>query len=136
MRTHIWTPEPLDVPEEEKNDKGETIYKEDGVTPKIKVVKKDSPFKGIVIFKIPKYTERLEYIKECKIGKDEDPDAKRMVEIAIERITKVELTRIDDGMEFKTIEDLQYDKDGGSVLSSIANDIMGGVRLGENLIPD
>jgi len=137
MRTHIWKPGEVDTPEEVKDEKGDTVYEEDGVTPKIKVIKKPSPFKGIVIFNIPKYTERLGYIKDCNIGKEgADTDQQKMIEIAMKRITKVELTRIDDGMKFSSTEELEYDKDGGNVLSLIANDIMSGVRLGENLIPD
>lgn len=137
MRTHIWKPEEIDSPEEVKDNDGNTVYEEDGLTPKIKMIKKDSPFKGIVIFKICKYTERLKYMKECNLGVEgKDADQVKMVELALENITKVELTRIDDGMKFTTTEELEHDKEGSSVLSLIANDILTGVRLGENLIPD
>ena len=137
MRTHIWKPEEIDSPEEVKDNDGNSVYEEDGITPKIKMIKKPSPFKGIIIFEICKYTERLKMMKECNIGVEKkDTDTVKMVEIALKKITKVELTRIDDGKEFKTTEELEFDKEGSAVLMQIANDVLTGVRLGENLIPD
>ena len=47
----------------------------------------------------------------------------------------IELIRTEDNKVFQSTDDLEYDKDGADVLGSIANDIVTGIRLGENLNP-
>lgn len=137
MRTYNWKPEKIKSPEQEKDENGKDVFEEDGITPKLKIIDKESPFEGIVILKVPKYTERLKFMRQCGIGvKDGEIDQLKMVEIGIEHITKVQLTRKENGQVFETTDDLQYDKDGSDVLNSIANDIVSGVRLGEGLNPN
>ena len=136
MRTHNWKPGKVSVAEQAKDENGKDIFEEDGMTPKMEVIEKDSPFEGIVILKVPKYTERLKYMRECGIGKkDSEIDQLKLIKIGIDHITKVELIRKEDKHVFKSVDDLEYDKDGADVLSSIANDIVSGIRLGENLSP-
>ncbi|GAH17770.1 unnamed protein product, partial [marine sediment metagenome] len=121
MKTHKWElPEKIKTVEMKKAGeeyKGETL-KEDRV---IKDEKKN-PFTGSIIIEVPKYTQRLQYLKECnfKTNKAGEVDQSggtydsiiKMIDIAKKHMTKVEVMRVEDGLLFESIEDLEYDKEG------------------------
>lgn len=116
MKEYIWKPKP----------------REDG----------DHPFEGHVLIQVPKYRERLCIIKELNFQVSEDGQAKvnpsqldsagKLIEVAEKHVKEIDLVRKDDQMEFKTFEDLEYDKDGSEVINEIANSILEGVRLEKN----
>ena len=72
MLTHNWKPGKVKIAEQEKDSDGKDVFEEDGITPKMEIIEKDSPFTGIVILKVPKYTERLGFMRQCGIGKKDD----------------------------------------------------------------
>lgn len=133
VRTHKWTPGKVNSVDQKKDADGKLVYEDDGITPVFDVTEVDSPFTGSVTYKIPKYTERLKFMKDCKIGvKDESPDTEKMVNLAIQHITIVDLTHKETETKITCVDDLEYIKEGADVLNSIANELIQGVSLGKN----
>lgn len=126
-----WKPAKYKTVEAVENEKGEVETKE---------VEKDSPFDGFVDVKMPKYGERLKYSKDCNIGATKDGEidvannfdiAINLLEISRKHIGRVSLKRIEDGFEFTSVDQLEYDKEGSEVLSQIGAQILQGFRLGK-----
>jgi hypothetical protein len=98
-------------------------------------------FEGHVVFNIPKYTERLKYIKQCgfKTGDDgqivvslEDTDSLvAMVEIAEKHVVEVNLTHKATGKVFQSMEALQYDNVCDALLSELSGKVLSGFSLGK-----
>jgi len=133
VREFIWIPGKVSKPEEVKDDDGITILDEDG-GPKTKMVEEDSPFEGQIVISIPKYTQRLKYMKEMNFGgKDSNQTEimERLVALAIKHIKKVDLSFIETGEKLESVDDLEYCKEGADALNSIANKILEGVSLGK-----
>lgn len=132
MRTHNWKPGKVTKVDQVKDDEGNFILDDDG-TPKMKTSEVDSPFSGIVIINVPKYTERLKLQKKCNLAaKEGSIDQAALAKIGLEHITKVELVHIKSEKAITDKEELEYSKEGADVILSIANDVLGGISLGEN----
>jgi len=139
MKIIDWKPGKVDVSDPVLDKDGNPVLDSDG-SPKIKITKKDSPFKGIVQLKMPKYLERMKLMKKCNFntsnGKDEKTDGldsmEKLIQISLDHIHSVKLIRIDDEREFNCIDDLEYDVEGSSLLNEIGQKIIGGARLGKN----
>ena len=136
MKTYKWNaPKKINVPEVLKaGDMFEGKKLKENKTTEKEI---DNPFKGSVIIQVPKYTERLGYIKECNFNPDDGASSStyesmiKMVGIAKKHITKVELLRISDEQIFSSVDDLEYDKEGSDVLNTIATLVLEGVKLGK-----
>jgi len=128
MKTYVWTaPEKITTVKMDKDENGEVIQKQE---------EKDNPFEGTVILKVPKYTERLQFMKTCNFGSKVEDGVNydsmiEMIKIAKDHITKVELKRKEDGQEFTTVDDLEYDSEGSEILNELGTKILGGVKLGK-----
>jgi hypothetical protein len=100
-------------------------------------------FDGSIILKAPSYVERIKYFKDLNLLDKQVLDADTMVkgdrlvnmiEIAKKHIINVDLKRKDDGIEFKSVNDLEYDTDGGDILVQVCSYLLEGARLGKNLV--
>lgn len=107
-----------------------------------KVEKIEPLFEGEIKIRAPKYTERVGYLKQAVLSTENNElnvtamnadRIERMVEIAKRHIEEVNIVRIEDGYEFKSVDDLEYDTDGGNLLVQVASSVMEGVRLGKGL---
>ena len=134
MYTFEWKPKQLTVPVLDENG---AVVMEDG---KIKTESKSSPFDGVIKVKPLKHQDRLKLVKEYegKIGPTGEIEKRSgtetmsmMMEIAVKQIESVDLKRLDDGFHITSVDFLEYDEDGASVLSDIGADILKGVRLGK-----
>ena len=94
---------------------------------------------GTVSLEMPSYLERIKLLKELNLkgsGKeveisDETWDmAAKMVEISQKYTNGVELSF--NGKEFRSLEDLEYYKEGVEVINEIAQTVINGVRLGND----
>ncbi len=105
--------------------------------------KDDKPvFSGEVVIQLPRYAERMMLLKSINFkasgdGKvdfagDQIDSLVRMIGIAEKHVLSVNVTRVEDGYEFKSIEDLEYDKDGSELINEIANVVISGVKMGKH----
>lgn len=134
MFTFEWKQDSITV--WERDEKGMLVADEAG---KIKTIEKPAVFDGHCVVKIPKHSERIAFSRGVKtkivngeLSEDSDPQltyAERLYEFAKSHIQEVKLVRKEDGLEFTSIEMLEYDKDGEAVLASIANMLIEGVKL-------
>lgn len=107
---------------------------------KFEEIDEEWPFTGEIVVKMTKATERLKLSKECRIevkdgevqSKDTTETAIKLIEIAKEKIKKVNLRRKDDGFVFNNVEDLEYDTEGAEILSTIGGKVLEGVKIGKN----
>lgn len=97
-------------------------------------------FEGTIKVKVPKHVERIKVIRDLntkieangelvKTGMD---SAEKLMEFAKSNIESVNLKRIEDGLEVKSIEWLEYDVDGAEILSDISQVLLAGVKLGKS----
>lgn len=135
MYTFEWKPKAKEVPK----------IKEDGsfeiVDGKPVIVSKEPVFSGYVKVKVPKHFDRINVIKSIrnKINSNGElveasnmESAEILMEFAKKQIDQVNLVRIDDSLEVKTVEWLEYDIDGAEVLSDISTVLVQGVKLGKS----
>jgi hypothetical protein len=94
-------------------------------------------FEGFVRVRIPSHEERLRFVKAVSVqivngeavsmsGYDQGIE---IMAFAKKHIEAVALKRKDDGLELKSLDDLDHDLDGAEVLSDIGAEIAKGVRL-------
>lgn len=93
---------------------------------------------GEVKIRVPKYTERLRYVKECNFKLDGSGNAVlstdqldsviKMIEFASKHVVSVDLKHGEK--EFKTWEELECDPVCDSFISSFSGEILSGVSLG------
>lgn len=134
MSTHIYTWRPTKYKTFEAVESKETGKTE------TEEVEKESPFEGTIDIKIPKYSERLQYSKECNISVNDGEishanhfdAATKLLEIAKKHIGQIKLKRIDDGFEFTSADQMEYDREASEVLSQIGAKILEGFKLGKN----
>ena len=103
----------------------------------------ESAFEGEILLQAPKYVERIAYFKELALLSGKVLDAanteenaervSKMIDIARKHIVKVNLKRKDDGIVFSSIDDLEFDSDGGDILIQVCAYLLEGARLGKNL---
>lgn len=96
-------------------------------------------FSGQVVCDVPKHKERIDFLKimaltavgeEVKAsGADQ---ATALLDFASKHIKDVKLTRLEDGYGFQSLDELQADADGFSVLVQIGSKLSQGIRLGKN----
>lgn len=110
--------------------------KEDG---EIEVYSDPARFNGVVTVKIPKHQDRIRFLKELRtsIKDGEATEANlemsdKLLDYAKSHIEKVDLKRLDDGFEFNSVEQLEYDIHGADVLGDIASVLIQGVRLSKS----
>ncbi len=99
-------------------------------------------FEGEVVINLPKYSERLALLKSLNFKTSNDGKVEassdqidsmiKMIEIASKHVASVKVRRIDDGYEFNSIDELEYDKEGSELINEIANVIMSGVKMGKH----
>lgn len=116
---HVWKPEP--------------VTGEDG-----KVA--DSKLEGTVEVEVPKYIQRLKYLKDAnfKINSDgsvgNDVDnldlTIRAIELAEKHIKKVDLTVVETGEKIKSVEEMQYSPYCEQPLTEIGFLVINGPQLG------
>lgn len=112
----------------------------DGVISQVK-----AQIHGHVEIDVPKYTQRLKYIQECKFKLDEKGMIKvdmsgldsivKMIEFAKKHITNVDLTNSETGMKYTKFDDLEDDNSCDTILNDIGGVILSGVKLGKSLKP-
>lgn len=95
---------------------------------------------GEVIVDLPKYVQRLRYLKEAKfkinsdgsVGQDVDnlEMSIKAVELAEKHIESVNLKVIESGEELTTVDDLQYSPYGADVLTEIGFLVLNGPSVG------
>lgn len=136
MFTFEWKPKAVEAIAREES--GLPKVKEDG---KFETYMRPPVFSGSVILKVPSHVDRLKMSKAIttKIKPDgemvEDVElniTEKMFDFVKKHVQKVELVRIEDGMEFSSIEMLEYDKDGEDVFGSVERTLLEGVRLGKS----
>ena len=101
---------------------------------------KDSEIKGSVTLRMPTFDEKFSYIENCGFGLDEQGQIKagieqigairKMVELTKKHYEGVDL-KCDDGTEFKTFDEMQYDSRCDPILIEVAAQIMGGLKAGK-----
>lgn len=98
-------------------------------------------FVGKVKVKIPKHSERLQFLKQISLAVSNDGTVDRqhsvdlsekIIAYAVAHIESVDLTRSKDQMKFGNVDMLEYDVDGLDVLSDIGKMLMDGVRLSKS----
>lgn len=100
-----------------------------------------SPFSGIVKIEVPRYPQRLKYIKECNFAMDEKGQVKsgmdsidsiiKMLEIASKHVQEVNLKH-KDGAEFCTWDELQDNPMADGILNEVASAVINGPILGKS----
>jgi len=97
-------------------------------------------FEGSVTLKVPRHVDRIKVIRSLSTKIDESGElvksgmdsAEKLMDFAKAQIESVNLKRIDDGLEIKTVEWLEYDVDGAEILSEISNTLIQGIKLGKS----
>lgn len=95
---------------------------------------------GYVKIKLLSYLERAKLVKELNIKDLQQVEGAVDIDKGLDLIEKIhalakentiemDLVRIDDGLEFKSFDDLEYDIDGGKIIQEIAKSVIHGVRL-------
>jgi hypothetical protein len=102
----------------------------------------ESAVVGKVVFEVPKWTERMKYVKECKFtidsegnveaGADQIDSLIKMVELATPHIKTVDLKTKEGSSVFKSFDDLQSDPICDAVLVEIASAVINGAAVGKN----
>jgi hypothetical protein len=106
-------------------------------------VKVDSNgFKGSYTIEVPKFTQRLRYIKECNFKLDasgnlsvsiEESDAIiKMIEIASQHVKELNIEHVESGKKFDSMEQMEYDSDCDGILNEIGAKMLSGVQLGKS----
>jgi hypothetical protein len=107
----------------------------------VEVTKNIPPkFDGSVKVKVPKHVDRIKLIRSLNTTVDVSGElvktgmdsAEKLMDFAKSHIETVSLKRIEDGVEVKNVEWLEYDVDGAEVLSEISNVLLQGVKLGKS----
>lgn len=130
-----WVQKEKQVPE--LNDQGQAITLDDGT---IKTMMRAPIFSGVVKVKIPSHQERLKFVKAVSVqivngeavSMNSFEQGIEIMSFAKAHIESVDLKRISDGVELKSLEDLDHDVDGAEVLSDIGAEIAKGIRLKKN----
>lgn len=131
-----WKPSERQLPEIDSN--GVAIKNEDGSHKTYSVPPR---FDGMVKVRIPSNAERIKFMKSTALIANQDGQVIEtkgidqtiaFAEFAKSHIEKVELKRLEDGYEFKTLEELDFDVDGLEVLTDIGVKLSQGIRLGKN----
>ena len=96
-------------------------------------------FKGSAVIKIPKYKERLKLLKSvnlkfgenCEVILDGDQIgmAIKFAEIAEAHVKSIDISRGND--KFKSLEDLEYDPEGGALVSELGGLVVSGIKMGK-----
>lgn len=100
---------------------------------------KESGLKGYVEFRVPKFKERMDLIKQIGIKVDSNGEMDTSVDkldvvIKMEEVCKkyVKNVSLSTGKhKFENLEDLEVTEAYGTIVSEVANEIMSGVRLGK-----
>lgn len=123
-----WSPEDIEI-EIEKDGKlvKETIKTE---------------FEGKVSIEVPKYVQRMKYLKECnfkigegsqvQMGMESMDSIVKMIELAPKHVKNVSLSHMKSGDKFKKWEDLEEDYRCDQILNQIASVIVNGPQLGKD----
>jgi hypothetical protein len=132
MKLYKFEPKTIELQDEvtgqvKKDDKGEPV-------------RVPSPFTGHIMVEVPKYIERLQYIKDMKLSVGDSGEVKgdvgnidqaiKVVEIAKKHIKEVALTVVSTGQEVKSLEDLEYSFEGSQLMNEVANLVLSGIKLG------
>ncbi len=96
---------------------------------------------GSVTLKLPNYRDRLRLVKDLNFKVNEKGEVEygasmfeaqeKIIGVVETHVENVDLTRVEDGMEFKNIDDLGYDVDGTELINELAFSLINGVRLGK-----
>ncbi len=100
----------------------------------------DPKFEGFVEIDLPKYIQRLKYLKDANFKINEKGEVANSaggldttifaVELAEKHIKKVELKHVETGDEMKKVDDLQFHPEGGEILTEIGFLVLNGPALG------
>lgn len=102
-------------------------------------IPKTEIFDGEIVIKILNAVERIDLGLECNFQvknvqiefAESAKQAKKLIEIAMNQIVSVNVTRREDGVQFTSIDDLSYDDQGTSLLIEVGSACLNGVRLGK-----
>lgn len=101
-------------------------------------------FSGNVTMRMPNYDDRMGLVEDCgiDIGGSQDDDTSpqeirkhnvKLLRFAAKQLPKflqaVAIKRIDDGLEFKSLEDLNYDGDMANVITEMSMRLVGKFRV-------
>ena len=133
-----YKPEPRKLP----------VMEADGLSPKKdkdgNMILEEAPavYEGEVKVRGANAPQRMKYMREINVGLDSSGEisdldsisrTEKLFEIAGKHIEDVNLKRVDDGYEIKSFDELSYDSDCLGLVTSIANKILTGVKLGKEL---
>lgn len=103
---------------------------------------KQNNIHGTVDILVPKYTQRLKYIQDCKFKTDDAGNIKvdmssldsviKMVEISKKHVLNMDLLNEKSGRLYKNFDDLEDDAECDGVINEIAGLVLSGVKLGKN----
>lgn len=99
-------------------------------------------FDGTVTVAVPCYYERLELIKKVNFKSNEKGEVEnnnhyldsliKLAKLTKEFIKSVDLIRVEDGFRYSSVDDLDFDKEGNSLIEEIGHMILNGISLGKN----
>ena len=105
------------------------------------VYKCKKPFTGEVKIELPKYTQRLKYIKECNFrinadgeideGIDQVDSLIKMIEVAGQHIKSVKVKH-ESGIEVKSYEEMEDFTEFDSLVSELASFVLNGGQVGKS----
>lgn len=94
---------------------------------------------GTVKVRLPKYTERLQYLRDCQFKINGDGDIEidsgmidstiKMIQIAEKHVESVDLA-LESGKEIKSFEEMEYFPECEPVLQELGNLMLSGVQVG------
>lgn len=104
-------------------------------------------YKGTVTLRMLSYDERLDLYEAYgaetgEAGDDTGEDKKKgmrfmrwVAKRAKDRVAHLSITRLEDGFEFKTFDELNYDSDMASVITEISTRLIGKFQVGKRSTP-
>lgn len=131
---------PGDIESPVINPQGEIETNEDGT---IKMGKLPTPYQGKIVVRAPTQVERLQYSKDLSLSRSNDGEINeqdsrfdqsiKMVEIAKKHVVSVDLTKENGSVKVSSVEELEIDSDATVIFSSIATQVIKGVKLGNGV---
>lgn len=102
----------------------------------------EAKYSGHVMVRMPTLDERYEFFETVEFKKGQQgeviqgienvPAMRKMCKLAEPFFKEVAVKRVSDGFEFKSYEDLSYDKDASLMIQEIAGQIMNGFNVVKN----
>jgi len=104
----------------------------------------DSNVQGTIEIRLPKYTERLKYLRDCQFEINEAGEVEvsngmldstiKMIEIAEKHVEKVDLVN-EMSQEIKSFEQMEYHPECELILQELGQIMLNGVQLGNDSNP-